>query len=471
MLVDELGLEPGAELRELGQAILAQQPRPTAPAGCPRRRRRSSGATRRETPAALLEGARMVTSPARVARARRDSRSSSRPARPGRPASSSRDVPAHADVAPAVAEPPASPPRSPPCAPAGSCWSSTTSSRSPARPARGRVPPPAPASGSSPPAAHAPRLAAGEHEYPLPPLGLETAVGALRRRAAAPGEPATAAVAEICRRLDGLPLAIELAAAWTRLLAADAVLERLDTACALLTAAVARPPRASGRCAPRSTGATACSTRRAGGCSRGWGSSPAAARSTPPRLSAATDTLAALVDRSLVSGARRGASRCSRRSASTPRERLGADGRRGRPPRAGGWALAPAEAAEPQLIGPDQDRRGAPRPRAPEPARAGVALGTTGPGALRSPAPVAVLAPARASRRGPRVVRRRSTAPRRRPQAPKALYGLAVIVYRWADGRGGAAVEGRARGLPGGRRRRRHRQDAQQPRDDRAVSG
>jgi predicted ATPase len=43
------------------------------------------------------------------------------------------------------------------------------------------------------------------------------------------------AVAEICRRLDGLPLAIELAAARTRLLRADALLARLDHRLGLLT--------------------------------------------------------------------------------------------------------------------------------------------------------------------------------------------------------------------------------------------
>jgi len=46
------------------------------------------------------------------------------------------------------------------------------------------------------------------------------------------------AVAELCVRLDGLPLAIELAASWTRLLPARAILRRLGKALDLLVASV-----------------------------------------------------------------------------------------------------------------------------------------------------------------------------------------------------------------------------------------
>ncbi|HJY61171.1 MAG TPA: hypothetical protein VJ418_32725 [Streptosporangiaceae bacterium] len=60
-----------------------------------------------------------------------------------------------------------------------------------------------------------------------------------RAHAAAPGFELTSenaeAVAEICRRLDGLPLAIELAASRSRLLPPQALLARLDDRMSLLT--------------------------------------------------------------------------------------------------------------------------------------------------------------------------------------------------------------------------------------------
>jgi predicted ATPase/serine/threonine protein kinase len=97
-----------------------------------------------------------------------------------------------------------------------------------------------------------------EREFPLAPLELPPsdrlptsgelggfgAVALLveRARAARPGfelsalsDPARGAVAEICRRLDGLPLAIELAAARLRMLTPEALLARLDRQLKLLT--------------------------------------------------------------------------------------------------------------------------------------------------------------------------------------------------------------------------------------------
>src|SRR5205814_3263219 len=88
---------------------------------------------------------------------------------------------------------------------------------------------------------------AGEHEYPVPPLG--TAAVALfvqRAEAAVPGFALTAAnaapVAEICARLEGLPLAVELAAARVKLLPPAALLDRLTSRLELLTAGARDAP-------------------------------------------------------------------------------------------------------------------------------------------------------------------------------------------------------------------------------------
>ena len=93
----------------------------------------------------------------------------------------------------------------------------------------------------------------GEHEFPVPPLALPDArtpleqfseveaVGLFLQRASAvkPDFAVTAetapAIAEICRRLDGLPLAIELAAARIKLLSPAAIRSRLEKRLQLLT--------------------------------------------------------------------------------------------------------------------------------------------------------------------------------------------------------------------------------------------
>lgn len=100
----------------------------------------------------------------------------------------------------------------------------------------------------------APLRVSGETEYSLPPLELpaaeERSLEVLRRcpsvalftqraEKVKPGFVLTdanaAAVAAICRKLDGLPLALELAAARIRILDPAAVLQRLDRALDLLT--------------------------------------------------------------------------------------------------------------------------------------------------------------------------------------------------------------------------------------------
>jgi predicted ATPase/class 3 adenylate cyclase len=80
---------------------------------------------------------------------------------------------------------------------------------------------------------------AGEREFPLKPLAEAPAVELFRQRAEAvlPGFSAEyGRLAEICRRLDSLPLAIELAAARVKVLPPGELLERLDQRLPILTA-------------------------------------------------------------------------------------------------------------------------------------------------------------------------------------------------------------------------------------------
>ena len=76
-----------------------------------------------------------------------------------------------------------------------------------------------------------------EHEYPIQPLQESDAVTLFHERARAAGCAITGngEVPEICRRLDHLPLAIELAAARAKTLPPRALLERLDQRLPLLT--------------------------------------------------------------------------------------------------------------------------------------------------------------------------------------------------------------------------------------------
>lgn len=108
----------------------------------------------------------------------------------------------------------------------------------------------------------APLRLSGEHEYPVPPLPVPGAAARFdevadadavrlflaRARAVEPAFALTdenaAAVAAVCRRLDGLPLALELAAVWTRLLPPDELERRLAGALDLLVeGARDLPPR------------------------------------------------------------------------------------------------------------------------------------------------------------------------------------------------------------------------------------
>ena len=90
----------------------------------------------------------------------------------------------------------------------------------------------------------APLRVSGEREFRLEPLPVSDASALFVERARAVGNEFAPdfTVDSICRRLDGLPLAIELAAARTRLLGPKALLERLDSVLPLLTGGVRDAP-------------------------------------------------------------------------------------------------------------------------------------------------------------------------------------------------------------------------------------
>ena len=152
----------------------------------------------------------------------------------------------------------------------------------------------------------APLAIRGEHGVPVEPLALPdgAATTTLADLAASPAvalfvERATAArpgfalteqnaevVRAICARLEGLPLALELAAARIKLLPLDRLLRDLERALATLTGGRATSPTGSGRCATPLPGAMTCSPTRSRGSSGVWASSSAAGSWRPQSRSA-----------------------------------------------------------------------------------------------------------------------------------------------------------------------------------------
>ena len=80
----------------------------------------------------------------------------------------------------------------------------------------------------------------GETVFELAPLGLADAVELFTRRASRRAEPGE--VHDLCRSLDGLPLAIELAAARTKTLSIEEIARRLDDRFGVLSDPTSRKP-------------------------------------------------------------------------------------------------------------------------------------------------------------------------------------------------------------------------------------
>jgi hypothetical protein len=118
----------------------------------------------------------------------------------------------------------------------------------------------------------------GEVEYPVAPLAERDAVELFCERSRLSADKT---IAELCRRLDQLPLAVELAAARTRALPAPRSSSgfRSGSTCSRQVVTPTRARRRSGR---RWNGRTTCSPPTSSSSSAGWPSSPAAAPSRPP---------------------------------------------------------------------------------------------------------------------------------------------------------------------------------------------
>jgi predicted ATPase/DNA-binding CsgD family transcriptional regulator len=228
----------------------------------------------------------------------------------------------------------------------------------------------------------------GERVYRVPSMGIPAdgddagairaseAVRLLADRAAAQGvplagdEPAAEVAGRICRRLDGIPLAIELAAARLRVMSAGELEARLDERFALLTGGSrAGLPRQQTLRAMVDwswellTGAERAVLARLSTFAGGFGLAAAEAVAAGPDVPAAEvlGHLGALVDKSLVQFGDTGAGLGRYRLLDTVRQYAAAQ-LDARGPAAADAAraahrdyyLALAEAAAPQLAGPDQ---------------------------------------------------------------------------------------------------------------------
>jgi predicted ATPase/DNA-binding CsgD family transcriptional regulator/DNA-binding XRE family transcriptional regulator len=218
----------------------------------------------------------------------------------------------------------------------------------------------------------------GEQIFPVPPLALEEEAVQLfveRARSAQPdfalSDENTNAIATICARLDGLPLAIELAAARIRLLPVDVLAARVDRRLTVLTGgAQDLPPRqrtlrdAIAWSYDLLTDEEQALFRRLAGFEAVGGRGGAGERGRDILSPSVLDGLASLVDKSLI---QLGPQPAAVGVPSEPRygvletiqefgrEQLAASGEDAATRcRAAAYFLALAERAEPHLSGPEQ---------------------------------------------------------------------------------------------------------------------
>jgi predicted ATPase/DNA-binding CsgD family transcriptional regulator len=253
----------------------------------------------------------------------------------------------------------------------------------------------------------APLRLTAEHDVGVPPLGLPDPAGDLtvpqvsesaavrllveRAQAARPGfaltESDSRTVAEIVRRLDGLPLAIELAAARLRYLSPSALLARLDQRLPLLTAGPRDAPERQRtlrdaiawshdlldpdlqvhfrRLAVFAGGFTLAAAEYVGRGSEveGRGNDAVALDPRPSTLDSVLDGITSLVDMSLVRAETLDADEARFAMLETIREygleQLAASGEaeeEGLHRAHAAWCLALAERVGPELHGPEQHR-------------------------------------------------------------------------------------------------------------------
>ncbi len=197
----------------------------------------------------------------------------------------------------------------------------------------------------------------------VPAVALFVRQAEAARRSFALTEENARTVAEIAVRLDGLPLAIELAAAWTKLLSPSALLARLDRRLPLLTGGPHDLPtrlQTVRSAIDWSYDLLTPDERRvyralavfAGGCTL---------EAAETVVGASLDVLGSLVDKSLVRVLDRGDEERRFGMLETIREygleRLATAGEETEArSRHAAWSLALAEQAEPRMTGPDQER-------------------------------------------------------------------------------------------------------------------